>query len=160
MIAAKSDAPSFSLDAARATKQLLAAEDAESRQCAAYAFAAACDSTDDDAEIVAHDALRPLAGMLLGSDGEAEAGTLALFHLARNLKNNVSIAKAGAIPPLVALLQNGTDKAKENAAGALMNLSATEDNRFSIAKAEAIPSLVAILQNGTVARAAERKSVV
>jgi len=48
-----------SLDAA--TEQLLAAEDAETRQTAARAIAAACHNTDDDNDIVARDALRPLA---------------------------------------------------------------------------------------------------
>ena len=134
-----------SLDAA--TEQLLAAQDAETRQTAARAIAAACRNTDDNNDIVARDALRPLAEMLQGSHGEAEAGALALCELARNSENKVSIAAAGAIPLLVVLLQSGTEVAKGNATAALWNLSTNVDNRVSIAVAGAIPLLVALLQN-------------
>ena len=143
-------ATSSSLDAARATTQLLAAQDADTRQAAARAVAAACDNWDDDDKIAARDAIRPLAEMLRASHGEAEAAALALWKLARNAQNNVFIAKAGAIPPLVAILQKGTDIAKENAAGALWDLAENnENNKVSIAKAGAIPPLVALLLNGT-----------
>ena len=143
-------APSSSLDVARATRQLLAAQDAETRQIAARAVAAACDNWDDDNKITARDAILPLAKMLRASAGEAEAGALALRKMARNSENQILIAKAGAIPPLVALLQNGTDVAKENAAGALMFIAYRNDNnKVAIAQAGAIPPLVALLQNGT-----------
>jgi len=122
------DATSSSPDAARATKQLLAVQDAETR--AARAVAAACHNWDDDNKITARDAIRPLTKLLWGSDCEAEAAAaLALWKLARNSENKVLIAKAGAIPLLVALLQTGTDSSKENAAVALRNLSANEMSR-------------------------------
>jgi len=145
--AAKNAAPSSSLDVARATKQFPAVKDMETR--AARAVAAACDNSDDDNKIAARDAIRPLAEMLRSSDGEAEAAVLALWKLGTNVESKVLIATAGAIPPLVALLQNGTDVAKENAARVLCSLACTTTNKVIIAKAGAIPPIVAILQNGT-----------
>jgi len=67
-------------------------------------------------------------------------------HLTLYEDNVVSIAKAGAIPLLVALLQKSTDLAKENAATLLWGLAAL--NEVSIARAGAIPTLVALLQYG------------
>ena len=117
---------------------------------AARAVAAASDNADCDDDIASDDALLPLAEMLQGSDGDAEASSLALYKLARkHPANQVSIAVAGAIPPLVALLQTGTASAKERAAGALFYLAKRKDNRVSIARAGAIPPLVALLENGT-----------
>ena len=69
----------------------------------------------------------------------------ALSKLSANVDNKVSIAAAGAIQLLVALLQNGTDVAKEMVTITLRNLSSNEDNRVSIAAAGAIPRLVALL---------------
>ena len=149
------DAPSSSLDVAGATEQLLAAQDAETRQTAARAHATACDNTDDDDKNASGDAIRPLAEMMRGSSGEAEAGALALRKLAINSEYKVSIAAAGAIPLLVALLQNGSDMVKVKAVGALGNLAYNNYNKVSIAEAGAIPPLVALLQNGT--DAAEKK---
>ena len=136
-----------SLDAA--TEQLLAAQDAETRQTAARAIAAACDKRDEDDESTSRDALCILVLMLRGSPDDVEASALALWKLARNLENKVSIARAAAIPLLVALLENGTDVAKEKAAAALSHLATNVDNRVSITAAGAIPLLVALLQNGT-----------
>ena len=71
----------------------------------------------------------------------------ALCILSANEEKMVLIAEAGAIPPLVALLQNGsTDKSKSNAAAALYTLSDNKDNRVAIARAGAIPALVLVLQ--------------
>ena len=141
--------PSSSLDVARATAQLLAAQNVESRQIAARAVAAASDDADDDDDkkIASRDALRILVAMLRATHGEAETGALALWKLAKNMENKVSIAAAGAIPPLVALLQDGTDVAKENVAMILTHLAFNRD--VSIAEAGAIPLLVALVLNGT-----------
>ena len=97
----KNDAPDSFLDVARATTQVLAAKDAESRQVAARAVATACDNTEDAREIAPRDAVHLLAEMLRAADGEAEAGALALSKLARNWTNGVLIANSGTIPPLV-----------------------------------------------------------
>ena len=48
--------------------------------------------------------------------------------------NQVAIAKAGGIPPLVALIRDGTNAQKERAAGALRNLSFNADSKVAIAK--------------------------
>jgi len=53
LLSAKDAIPSSRLDVARATEQLLAAQDAETRQTAARAVAAACDNTDDAMKISA-----------------------------------------------------------------------------------------------------------
>ena len=76
-----------------------------------------------------------------------------LCHLAEDNDNNkVSIATAGAIPPLVALVQNGSDRLKGHAAIALLNLALKNDkNMVSIVEADAIIPLVELLKNGTVA---------
>ena len=58
------------------------------------------------------------------------------------------MVEAGAISPLVALVQNGTDETKVVAAEALRHLSNNEDNKVSIAEAGAIPPLVVLAQNG------------
>ena len=66
-----------------------------------------------------------------------------------NAENEVAIAKAGGIPPLVALLQSGTDGQKEAALGALRNLSVNAENKVTIAQAGAIAPLVVLTQSGT-----------
>ena len=43
--------------------------------------------------------------------------------MSTNADNQIAIAKAGAVDPLVDLLRTGTDGAKEEAAAALANLS-------------------------------------
>ena len=60
----------------------------------------------------------------------------------------MAIAKAGGIPPLVALVRNGNDAQKANAAGALAWLG-DDDNKIAIAKAGGIPLLVALWKDGT-----------
>ena len=75
--------------------------------------------------------------------GDADAYDEAWEHAARD-------PKAGAVDPLVALLQTGTDGAKEQAAKALRNLAIQNaDNKVAIAKAGAVDPLVALLQRGT-----------
>jgi hypothetical protein len=60
------------------------------------------------------------------------------------------IAQAGAIAPLVTLVQSGTEGQKENAAGALRSLSANNaENKVLIAQAGAIAPLVTLVQSGT-----------
>ena len=148
-------APSSSLDVvtaiATATKQLLAAQDAETFQTAARAVAAACANSEDEEDIAARrGAFRTLAEMLRASHGEAEAGALALWKLTGNSKNQNRIVTARAIRPLVALLRNGTDAAKANAAGVLEAFAWNDDNiMVAIVRAGAIPPLVALLQIGT-----------
>ena len=53
-----------------------------------------------------------------------------------NNDNQIPIAKAGGIPPLVALICDGHDKQKTSAALALQNLAGCADNKVAIAKAK------------------------
>ena len=69
-------------------------------------------------------------------------GNLSYEHQA----NIEALFTAGAISPLVKLLEEGTPKAKRNAAGALANLASREDaHKAEIAKAGAIAHLVPLL---------------
>jgi vacuolar protein 8 len=60
-----------------------------------------------------------------------------------------SIAKAGVVVPLVALLSSGTAQARENTASALWHLAFDGQIRLAIAKCGGISPLVAILDDGT-----------
>jgi hypothetical protein len=51
-----------------------------------------------------------------------------------NNDNQIPIAKAGGIPPLVALIRDGNDKQKASAA--LQNLAGCADNEVLITKAK------------------------
>ena len=66
-----------------------------------------------------------------------------------NANNQVFIAEAGAIPPLVELLKNGSAEAMTNAVAALETLALHEDNRDLIVEAGAIRPLVELLKNGS-----------
>ena len=87
-------ASSSALDAARATKQILAAQNAESRITAARAVAAVSYDTDDDSDIALRDAIRPLTEMLRGAHDESEAAALALSKLSRIVDNRFFIVNA------------------------------------------------------------------
>ena len=60
-----------------------------------------------------------------------------------------SIAKAGVVVPLVALLSSGTAQARENTANALWHLALDGPIRHDIARCGGISPLVAILDDGT-----------
>ena len=66
-----------------------------------------------------------------------------------NADNQVAIAAAGGIAPLVALAGSGTPGARESAAGALWNLAVNADNKVAIAAAGGIAPLVALAGSGT-----------
>ena len=66
--------------------------------------------------------------------------------------NEIAIAKAGGIPPLVALVRDGNDAQKLYAAGALRNLAANADNQIAIAQAGGIPPLVVLVRDGNDAQ--------
>ncbi|KAL3688412.1 hypothetical protein R1sor_014721 [Riccia sorocarpa] len=65
-----------------------------------------------------------------------------------NQENRISIANAGAIKPLVALLSSADPKTQENAVTALLNLSINDNNKSEIAAAGAIDPLVNVLRVG------------
>ena len=113
------------------------------RQAAANALRAAA-----DASIPSH--VREWVEQLRsGGGGQKEQAARELRLLAESADNQVAIAKAGGIAPLVALARNGTDAQKEKAAGALGNLARNADNQVAIAKAGGIAPLVALARNGT-----------
>jgi vacuolar protein 8 len=69
-------------------------------------------------------------------NGFKERAAGALWNLAANAEYQVLIVQAGAIAPLVTLVQSGTDGQKEQAAGALRNLADNNaENQVSIAQA-------------------------
>ena len=71
--------------------------------------------------------------------------------------HRIAIAKAGGVPPLVALVRDGNDEQKESAAGALRNLAWRPDNSEAIRRAGGIPPLVALVRDGN---AKQRESAV
>ena len=109
----------------------------------------------DESEAVAL-AIPILVQLLKGGHG-ASAAALAIDHLAVNsAANQNAIREAGAIAPLVALLQAGAgSEAATIAAGALQNLANSNDtNKNAICEAGAIAPLVAMLQAGAGSEAA------
>ena len=80
----------------------------------------------------------------------AEHAAYALSMLARHDSYRITIAEAGAIPPLMALLSGGIGHmATVYAAYALCNLSYKEANKAAITEAGAIQLLVALLCEAT-----------
>ncbi len=79
--------------------------------------------------------------------GVRKSAALALRDLAGNAENKISIAKAGAIRPLVSLLSDSDTEVRQNAAAALCNLAANAENSIVIAQAGAIRPLVSLLSD-------------
>lgn len=66
-----------------------------------------------------------------------------------NMESRVLIARCGAIPPLVALLDSPVKVVQENAVTALLNLSINNHNKFLIAEAGALEYLIHVLGCGS-----------
>ena len=82
----------------------------------------------------------------------------ALSRFAIDYSNQKELVDAGAISPLVALLDPQlTAAVQEQAAGALCRLAVHDDNRDKIAAAGAIPPLVALLDSATTADVQEQQ---
>ena len=77
-----------------------------------------------------------------------EHAARALTNLAVNADNQVAIAAAGAIPPLVALLREGSAEGRAKAAGALGVLALDDDNQWAIIEADAMLPLIKLSQGG------------
>ena len=58
----------------------------------------------------------------------------------------VTIAAAGAVPPLVALVHHGSELAREEAGAALANLAVNAENQVAIATAGAVEALVELVR--------------
>jgi len=87
-----------------------------------------------------------------GEEEEMQKGNAvaALWSLVLgNDANQVALAAAGGIPPLVALLREGTEKQKEKAAKAMSYLAFTRDIKLAIIEAGGITPLVALVRDGT-----------
>ena len=87
----------------------------------------------------------------LREDVDAAKAAAALSNLAcYSFDNQVRIAVAGGVPPLVQLLRDGSANAKRWAARALGNLAhGNDDNRILIAEAGGIPPLVQLVHDGS-----------
>ena len=90
-----------------------------------------------------------VAQLTSASHEQRASAAKALEKLAMNDDNRVSIARAGGIDPLVALIRSGTPEQKVYAAGALVSLAWNTENQVSIARAGGIEALVAIASSGT-----------
>ena len=80
------------------------------------------------------------------------AHAAALSDLAHNNSDTqMAIAKAGAIPPLVQMLEHADAGTQEHATCAIWHLAANSDNQIAIAKASGIAPLVKLLVEGSAA---------
>ena len=86
-----------------------------------------------------------------GDDAAKTAAARELGSLAwNNNANQVAIAEAGGIPPLVELLRDGSAEAKYQAASALGEVQCNNNaNRVLIVEASGIPPLVDLLRDGS-----------
>ena len=113
-------------------------------------------TSEDEPAVLAKDGTDITALVALVRDvtneQKSSAAADALWNLAYNDDNQILIAKAGGIPPLVELVRDGTDVQKEEAAFALHRLAYNDDNQIAIAKAGGIPPLVALVRDGNAAQ--------
>ena len=79
-----------------------------------------------------HEAAAPIVGPLVGM---ATAAALSVVMILNNADNEVAIAKAGGIEPLVALARGGTEEQKEEAAAALRNLTVSYARNLTVSYA-------------------------
>ncbi|KAF2322630.1 hypothetical protein GH714_025442 [Hevea brasiliensis] len=79
-----------------------------------------------------------------------EQPATALLNLLIDEANKRIIAREGAIPAIIDILQNGTEEARENSTAALFSLSMLDENRVLVGTSNGIPSLVNLLQDGTI----------
>ncbi|KAL2630496.1 hypothetical protein R1flu_015182 [Riccia fluitans] len=102
------------------------------------------------ADANAHLVVDGLVQDLLSEDVEVHRHAAAELRLLAkyNQENRIVIANAGAIKPLVALLNSTDSKTQENAVTALLNLSINDNNKSEIAAAGAIDPLVNVLRVG------------
>ena len=120
------------------------------KKAAAAALARlAAGHTETAADIAGVGAIPLLVALLSGAhgDGAQEEGAGALYQLAENANNRLSITEAGGIGPLVLLLGSTNLSAREHAEGALVRLSIENANRVLIIK-----KLVSMLTSETTRR--------
>ena len=100
-----------------------------SLQAAANALCAAVDAS------IPSEVRKWVEQLRSGGERQKEEAAGELWSLACIIDNQVAIAKAGGIAPLVALARDGSDGQKEWAARALRNLAHNADNKVAIANA-------------------------
>ena len=110
-----------------------------SLQAAANALCAAADTS------IPSEVLKWVEQLRSGGERQKEEAAAALANLAHNADNQVAIARAGGVEPLVALARGGGS----NATAALGVLACNADNRVAIARAGGIAPLVALARGGT-----------
>ncbi|CAN1245059.1 U-box domain-containing protein 3 [Linum grandiflorum] len=79
-----------------------------------------------------------------------EHAVTALLNLSIHEENKNMIAEAGAIEPLIHVLNSGSDTAKENSAATLFSLSVLEEYKSKIGRSGAVKALVNLLSSGTL----------
>ncbi|XP_020099125.1 U-box domain-containing protein 4-like [Ananas comosus] len=95
-------------------------------------------------------AVPPLVAMLRsGSEESAEAAILALLNLGvKDERNKINIVEAGALEPIIHLLQSPNPDLQEYATAAVLTLTASSANKLAITTTGAIPLLVEVLKEG------------
>ena len=114
---------------------------------AAYVLADLARSSESKEEIVESEGITPLVRMLSSPSQKAQNAAAAAIHLlSSNGDNKISIAQAGGIPRLVALLA-ATENAdgQAYAAAALRLLSTSPENKVEIISNGGIPYLVQMM---------------
>ena len=96
--------------------------------------------------LVRQGGIQPLVDLLKTKADTYENPTKALWHLAATEDNQVAIARAGGLAPLVALLSSSSEITAQYAAAALRSLAREQqENQIALAKAGAIAPLVELL---------------
>ena len=90
-----------------------------------------------------------VGAMTEGGSADAKNAAAALARLAKNAANQVAIAEAGGIAPLVELARGGSEGAKTWALLALANLATSSANQVAIAEAGGIAPLVELAHSGS-----------
>lgn len=92
-------------------------------------------------------ALEPIISFLQSSSVKLqECSTAALLTLSASTVNKAIIGCSGAIPLLVAMLEQGSQQVRTDALMGLYNLSTHQDNVTIILEADPVPSLLNILK--------------
>nr|GLL44962.1 U-box domain-containing protein 2-like isoform X3 [Ipomoea trifida] len=78
-----------------------------------------------------------------------ENAVTALLKLSNYDNNKYTIVSAGAVEPLIDVLETGSRVAKKNSAATLFTLSVIEENKIKIGRSGVITALVNFLGNGT-----------
>ncbi|XP_074572865.1 uncharacterized protein LOC141829320 [Curcuma longa] len=96
-------------------------------------------------------AVPPLVAMLRsGRASTCEAAILALLNLAvKDERNKISIVEAGALEPLIVLLDSTNSCLREYAAASFFTLSASSVNKPRISASGAIRPLIKVLEDGS-----------